>query len=157
MPSLREQSAISLTRRWEVLAVGVVLGKAVLAIAYVIGAFTLASFARTREDPTVPLAAFFLLAAVSAIGWLAATYFQELADSIQTFHAATLTAFAESFSEHDVDARARASEAFLAGAGGFTDAVSAIHADYGGFVVALLWRGAVVVVPPLVGWLLKPF
>lgn len=157
MESVRSQTAKELTRRWVILLVGTGFGKAVLLLSYALGSFALASLARSREDPTIALASLFLLAAIAGFGWLTATYLQEIADSIQEFHADALDAFANLATPADGDDRTGTADVFRSKAAGFLDAARAGGVNVAAVVGALLVRALIALVPPFVGWMMPLF
>jgi hypothetical protein len=147
-----EERTRELTRRWSNLLVGTWTGQAVILITYVAGSFCLAFLAGSNEDPTTALAALFLLATVSGFGWLSATYFQEIADSIQTFHADALMGLGQTLAQTSDDNRVQVGYQFVAAGMSADEAASARHINHSGVLGALFVRGLVFIVPPVAGW-----
>lgn len=155
---IRSQVENALTARLTRWAVGTWYGQGLLITSYVLGTFTLASLARTHEDPAMAIAALFLLIAVFGFAWLAAAIMQEVADSIMAFHASFMFAVAAQLSNSDgSDSRKVFGDAALSWGRGVRDAVGARGADPWGVVVSLLWRALVAVIPPAAGYWVAMF
>jgi hypothetical protein len=152
-----EQRTQELTRRWSTLLVGTLTGQAVILITYVVGSVCLAFLAGTREDPTAALAALLLLSTVSGFGWLSATYLQEIADSIQTFHADALMGLGHTLTQTSDEKRVRVGYQYVAAGMSTDEAASARHVDNVRVLGALFVRGLIFIVPPVAGWASSTF
>ncbi|CAN5745758.1 hypothetical protein BH23GEM6_BH23GEM6_12400 [soil metagenome] len=156
--AIRDGTGRSLSKRWTKLMVSTWAGQVVMALAYVVGAFVLAFWAQSGDNPVLAWASVFLLAGICALGMLISAYLQEIADTIQEFHADFMSAVSHLVISHGIPEEAQRvlRDQYQAKAAGFADAASAQYADSIAVVGLVLLRVLLFILPPALGWFLGP-